>query len=157
FSLTGAVAATLQPVLGAWPFALAGVAVLALLVLNTRKVAPETQGQGGLTSEGAFLFTFMLGALSGSSGICRSTKEKVFIVASLSVICALLLSAKPFLHDFSSKISRDDVIATLKFLLVAVVVLPVLPDEPHGPYGVLNPFKVGVMVALIAGVSFVGY
>jgi len=31
----------------------------------------------------------------------------------------------------------------VKFLLVAVVVLPLLPDEPHGPYGILNPFKSG--------------
>src|SRR5690606_35778936 len=47
--------------------------------------------------------------------------------------------------------------ATVKFLLLAVVVLPLLPDEAHGPYGVLNPWKIGVNVALIAGVSFVGY
>jgi uncharacterized membrane protein (DUF4010 family) len=143
--------------LGAWPFAVAAAAVLAMLVLSRKKEATEAQGKAGLTSEGAFLFTFMLGALSGAQGVCGTTKEKVFIVASLSVVATMLLSAKPFLHDFSSKISRDDVIATVKFLLVAVVVLPLLPDEPHGPYGVLNPFKTGVMVALIAGVSFVGY
>jgi uncharacterized membrane protein (DUF4010 family) len=33
----------------------------------------------------------------------------------------------------------------------------VLPNEPLGPYGVLNPFRIGVMVALIAGIGFVGY
>lgn len=68
-----------------------------------------------------------------------------------------MLSAKTELREFSSKLSRDDVIATLKFLLVAVVALPVAPNEPYGPWGLLNPFRIGVLVTLIAGVGFVGY
>jgi uncharacterized membrane protein (DUF4010 family) len=37
------------------------------------------------------------------------------------------------------------------------VALPLLPDRSFGPYGVLNPFRIGVVVVLIAGISFVGY
>lgn len=154
FALIGAISTSLASALGPWPFGLAMAATLLFTVLSWRMDAEK--GESGLTSEGAFLLTFLLGALSGTHGVC-STPEKVFIVAALSVITTMLLSAKPLLHDFTAKISRDDVIATVKFLLLAVVTLPLLPDEKHGPYGVLNPYDIGVMVALIAGVSFVGY
>ncbi len=155
FALAAAVSASLGKSLGPWPFVIASVGTLVFAVLGHRKW--DEEGSGGLTSEGAFLLSFLLGALSGTTEVCGSTTQKVFIVASLSVIATMLLSAKPFLHELSAKISRDDVIATVKFLLVAVVVLPLLPNEERGPYGVLNPWKIGVNVTLIAGVSFVGY
>src|SRR5688572_1745385 len=121
FALAAAVSASLSRALGPWPFVIAAVAMLIFAVLGHRKW--DEEGTGGLTSEGAFLLSFLLGALSGTTDVCGSTTTKVFIVASLSVIATLLLSAKPFLHQLSEKISRDDVIATVKFLLVAVVVL----------------------------------
>lgn len=155
FALAAAVSASLAKSLGAWPFVIAATGTLVFAVLGHRKW--DEEGSGGLTSEGAFLLTFLLGALSGTTDVCGSTRQKVFIVASLSVVATMMLSAKPALHDLTKKISRDDVIATIKFLLVAVVVLPLLPNESHGPYGVLNPWKIGVNVTLIAGVSFVGY
>ncbi|MBK7862582.1 MAG: MgtC/SapB family protein [Archangiaceae bacterium] len=159
FALAAAVSASLVPALGPWPFVLAAAATIGFTVLGRRpgERAGDENGSSGLTSEGAFLLSFMLGALSGSTEVVGSSRQKVFVVASLAVITTLLLSAKPVLHQLSSKISRDDVIATVKFLLVAVVVLPLLPDQPYGPYGVFNPWKLGVSVTLIAGVSFVGY
>jgi uncharacterized membrane protein (DUF4010 family) len=157
FALVGAVAASLEPALGVWPFVIAAGGTLALALIGLKSEEPETTERTSFTTEGAFLLSFMLGALSGTRHVVGNTSQKIFVVASLSVIATLLLSAKPFLHAFSSRISRDDVIATVKFLMVAVVVLPLLPDEPHGPYGVLNPYRLGVMVTLISGVSFVGY
>jgi uncharacterized membrane protein (DUF4010 family) len=32
-----------------------------------------------------------------------------------------------------------------------------LPDRSFGPFDVLNPFRIGVVIVLIAGISFVGY
>jgi uncharacterized membrane protein (DUF4010 family) len=40
---------------------------------------------------------------------------------------------------------------------VSAVVLPLLPDRSFGPYGVLNPFHIWLMVVLISGVSLAGY
>jgi uncharacterized membrane protein (DUF4010 family) len=155
FSLSACIAATLSPTMGPWPFlALLSGAIAFSGVSYARGLAT---GQAGLTSIGAFLVAVMLGALSGTHGLFNTVAHKIGAVAALSVIATLLLSVKPLLHDFSTRISRDDVIATLKFLMVAVVVLPLLPDAPHGPWGVLNPFKLGLMVSLLAGVSFVGY
>jgi uncharacterized membrane protein (DUF4010 family) len=78
-------------------------------------------------------------------------------VASIAVVATFLLSAKPTLHPLVKRLSTEDVAGTLKFLIVAVVVLPLLPDRTYGPLDVLNPFQIGVLMVLIAGLSFAGY
>jgi uncharacterized membrane protein (DUF4010 family) len=45
----------------------------------------------------------------------------------------------------------------IKFFVVAFVVLPLLPDQPMGPYGVLNPAKVWLLVVLLTGIGWLGY
>jgi uncharacterized membrane protein (DUF4010 family) len=46
---------------------------------------------------------------------------------------------------------------TLKFLVIVLIVLPILPNRALDPYDAFNPYKVGVLVVLISGISFVGY
>ena len=115
------------------------------------------KGSTGITSEVSALLTFFLGVLATANGVIASFATRTFVVAAVAVASTLLLSARTELRAFTSKVSREDVLATLKFMVVAVVVLPLLPDEALGPYGALNPFNVGVMVTLIAGVNFAGY
>lgn len=117
----------------------------------------RTTGSRGLTSEVAMLLTFLLGALSAVEGNLLPMERKLVVVSSVSVVATLLLSIKPRLHALVAKTSKEDVFATLKFLLVALVVLPQLPNRTMGPLDVLNPFKIGLMVVLIAGISFTGY
>lgn len=45
----------------------------------------------------------------------------------------------------------------LQFAVLTAVILPLLPDQSYGPYGVLNPFQVWLMVVLVAAVSLAGY
>lgn len=117
----------------------------------------RTTGSRGLTSEVAVLLSFLLGAFSAVDESLLPVRQKITLVSSVSVVATLLLSVKPGLHALIRKTSREDVLATLKFLLVALVLLPQLPNAPMGPFGVLNPFKIGWMVVLIAGLSFAGY
>jgi len=75
----------------------------------------------------------------------------------VAVAATILLSSKPALHKMAQKVSKEDTYATLKFLVVAVVALPLLPNQIMGPLAVLNPFNVGLMIVLIAGIGFIGY
>lgn len=111
----------------------------------------------GITSEAAFLVTFLLGALATSEGIVEPVTARAVAVAAAAVVTTFLLSAKPTLHPLARRVSAEDVSATLKFLIVAVVVLPLLPDRRMGPLQAFNPREIGLMVLLIAGVSFAGY
>jgi uncharacterized membrane protein (DUF4010 family) len=70
---------------------------------------------------------------------------------------ALLLHWKAPLHEFVARIGETDVKAIMRFVLVALVIYPVLPDQAYGPYGVLNPQQIWLMVVLIVGISLGGY
>jgi uncharacterized membrane protein (DUF4010 family) len=61
------------------------------------------------------------------------------------------------MHALAAKIGETDFKAMMQFVLVTLVILPVLPDELYGPYRVLNPFKIWLMVVLIVGISLGGY
>jgi uncharacterized membrane protein (DUF4010 family) len=111
----------------------------------------------GVTSEAAFLLSFLLGVLSLTDGVLGSPTQKILAVAAVAVVATFLLSSKPTLHPLVRRVSTEDVAATLKFLVVAVVVLPLLPDRTYGPLDVLNPFQIGVLLVLISALSFAGY
>ena len=154
-ALLGALSLMLSKAVGPWALVTAGLGLSVLLALSYWRDAAA--GHTGITSESSALLTFFLGAFSVAHEVLAPLATRAVVVASIAVISTLLLSGKAELRQFTTRLSRNDVIATLKFLVVAVVALPVLPNEPLGPYGVLNPFRIGVMVTLIAGVGFVGY
>jgi uncharacterized membrane protein (DUF4010 family) len=155
FALLGAMATLLSTALGPWPFVLATVGTLGFLALSYRKDLES--GSHGLTSEGAFIATYFLGALTTAHGVIEPFSRRALTVSSVAVVVTLLLSAKVPLHALSQRLSREDIIAVVKLLIVGVVVLPQLPDKDYGPWGALNPFSIGKMVALIAGVGFAGW
>jgi uncharacterized membrane protein (DUF4010 family) len=41
----------------------------------------------------------------------------------------------------------------MQFVLISLVILPVLPNKAFGPFLVLNPFKIWLMVAFLAGLA----
>lgn len=153
-ALTGGMAALLVPSLGPWPLATTLLVLGGLLAIGYWR--DSGVGHMGFTSEVSALLTFMLGALSTAPTI-EPLSRRAFVISAITVSSTVLLSQKTELRAFSDRVSRDDILATLKFLIVAVVVQPLLPDLALGPYGALNPFRIGLMVLFIAGTSFVGY
>lgn len=111
----------------------------------------------GMTTEVSLLATFLLGALAESRYVVEPMADRFILVAAIGVVITLLLSSKQRFHAFVARVSRDDLFATLKFLIVAVIVVPLLPDRDFGPLGAINPRHLGLMVVLIAGLSFGGY
>jgi uncharacterized membrane protein (DUF4010 family) len=111
----------------------------------------------GLTSEIAALLVFAIGALPFVTQIGLDFQQRSILAGALGTIVMVLLSLKETLHKAAGKVSREDLTATARFLLLAAVVLPLLPDQAYGPFDTLNPFTIGVVVVMIAGISFVGY
>jgi len=109
--------------------------------------APESDA--GVTTEMSGLLAAVLGAVVAWG--------EVTVAASAAVVVTLLLTLKAPLHRVAGTVSEDEILAILKFALVAVVVLPLLPDRPMGPYGALVPRTVGLMVVVLSGVSLAGY
>jgi uncharacterized membrane protein (DUF4010 family) len=72
-------------------------------------------------------------------------------------VVALLLHFREPLHEFAGKMGENDLRAIMQLVLIALVILPLLPDRAFGPYGVLNPYQIWWMVVLIVGLSLAGY
>ena len=155
-ALAGALSALLAHTMGVWPVLGALLVVGAFLGVSYyqewgKEVTP------GITTQVAALITFLLGALALLPGLPLATGQRyLLIVASAGVVMALL-SFKAPLHQAVARVSEDDIYATAKFVILALVVLPLLPDRTFGPLHVLNPFDTGLMIVLIAGISFLGY
>lgn len=155
-ALLGATAALLAGVFG-WVALVLPFVALGALVLVSYSDDVRRGSDRGLTSEVALILTFVLGALAMTQDVFDGVRQKALVVGAVAVTSTLLLSLKPRLQAFLERVSREDVFATLKFLVVLVIVLPLLPNEAMGPLGALNPWQIGLMVVLIAGISFVGY
>lgn len=103
----------------------------------------------GITTVVASMVTFALGALA--------VQSYKYVAVTGAVITTTLLSLKPFLHRWLEHLEAVELYAALKFLLISVVLLPVLPNQGYGPWNALNPYEIWWMVVLIAGISFTGY
>jgi len=132
-----------------WIVGLAFLAVLALVVSAYYITAKS--GEIGATTEVSVLITFFVG------GICAW--GEVGVAGAITVVAMLLLALKGWLHNLARRIEPSDVEATLKFAIITLIILPLVPDTNYGPAGleVINPYKTWLMVVLIAGLNFVGY
>ncbi|MGZ8901865.1 MAG: MgtC/SapB family protein, partial [Limisphaerales bacterium] len=70
---------------------------------------------------------------------------------------AVLLHFKPELHSIARRLEDPDFRAIMQFVLITLVILPILPSKQYGPFNVLNPYKIWLMVVLIVGISLGGY
>jgi uncharacterized membrane protein (DUF4010 family) len=156
FALAGSLSALLGESWGGWVIVLAFGALFALLAIAYINAIWAGRDRG-ITSHAAFIITFFLGVLCASSGPTEVVEHRFIIAAAVGVAVTIVLSIKPMVHSWIHTVSKEDVYTTLKFLLVAVIVLPLLPNQTYGPLDVLNPFEIGLMVVLITGISFVGY
>jgi uncharacterized membrane protein (DUF4010 family) len=133
----------------AWITGLVFVALAALVVVAYLVAARD--GGTGATTEISLLITFLIG--------CLCTWGEVAVAGAVGVLTMLLLALKGWLHNLARRIEPSDVEATLKFAIITLIVLPLVPNASFGPAGleVINPYKTWLMVVLIAGLNFVGY
>ena len=155
FALIGGLATILEPVSMWLPLVALGGVIALISISYAANV--RTQKDHGATTEASVLVTYLLGALATSRGAIEPMSIRLLLVASLGVTLTFLLSSKEWFHSVAARVSRADVYATVKFLIVAVVVLPLLPNRQVGPLDAINPFTLGLMVVMISGLSFVGY
>lgn len=92
--------------------------------------------------------TFSLASLLGTISV---------LAAVAGVLVVGVLSVKEWTHRLVENLSDEEVEGTVKFLLISVVVLPILPAEPVDPWGIYHPQEIWFLVVLISGISFVGY
>jgi len=148
-TLFGSLCALLGERFGGWIVAV-GLAVLAVYAVAGIVLEAQSNGTNpGLTTEATMLVMFCVGAylMVGYTAVA----------IAVGGVVAVLLHWKPEMHSFAGKIGDRDFKAIMQFVLISLVVLPVLPDRYYGPFDVLNPFRIWLLVVLIVGISLGGY
>lgn len=123
--------------------------LLALGALAVVAYLREPADSAGVTTESAAILCALLGAL-----VAFGQTE---VAVALAIVVTLLLTLKAPLHRVAGAVSEEEILAILKFAVVALIVVPLLPEEAFGPYGALEPRRLGIVVVMLAGISLVGY
>ncbi len=123
----------------------------------------------GATSEYAGLITYFIGV------IVLLGKPTFAVILTISLL--LLLSAKEYFYELKTRFSREELGDSLKFAVIALVVLPLLPDIKYSILDVtnwiyqwnlawthpvlvakfFNPYGIWMFVVIMAGVEYAGF
>jgi len=146
-ALFGAIVGTLTQAVSPWVLVGSFLPVAVLIALAYWR---ETMGEKvGGTTQFAVLVAYGLGVLAGYGSY----------VAALAgaVVTTGMLSMRTELRRLAGAVSQEDLFAVVQFAVVSLVILPLVPNETFGPWGVWNPRTIWLLVVLISGLSFVGY
>ena len=145
--LFGGLCGVLALEIGLWFVGVGFGAVIVMVAAAYYKHSGESEGVG-LTGEFALILTFGFGA--------AVPLDHTGPAAAAAVVTALLLSMKPVLHAIVARMEEKELYATMKLLLISVVILPILPHRGYGPWNALNPFEIWWMVVMMTPSSATG-
>ncbi len=164
--LFGAISAFLGMNFNPWVFIICFLSLIGLILASHIYLSSKF-GRIGVTTEISTLIVFLLGAMAmaGYSQIAVIT----------GIITTFVLSIRKALHAAVQKIHYFELYDTIKFAIIAFIILPILPNHdfdkeifgffmPNMQYAgnaggidVLNPYKIWFIVVLISAISFIGY
>jgi uncharacterized membrane protein (DUF4010 family) len=148
-TVLGALAGILSPTAGSWLPIAALVALAAFSITANILVARTGEADPGTTTEVAAILMFLIGVWIG-------TGQRTLAVV-LGAAVAVILQAKQRLSGIVDRLGERDVEAIMRFALLSLVILPILPDRTFGPYDVVNLRETWLMVVLIVGLGLAGY
>jgi uncharacterized membrane protein (DUF4010 family) len=140
----GGIAALLLPEAGGWLIATGLLALSLILILHVHRRKLE-----GITTLVAAFIVYLLGA----AAVAGYWLPAIVLGGAVMV----LLHWKKPLHTWVERLGDRDVEIIVRFVLIALVILPVLPDRDMGPYGAFNPFTAWFLVVLIVAINLVGF
>jgi hypothetical protein len=100
--------------------------------------------------------TTLAGILTFAASFCATRFSPVFGLA-IGGATFVMLSARHSMHALLKGMDEQEIESVSRFLLVALVILPLLPDRAIGPYEAWNPRSIWLVVVFVMGLSFAGY
>jgi uncharacterized membrane protein (DUF4010 family) len=147
-TVLGTICGLLATSFGGWVIASGFLALTGALMTGHVAELKGEKTESGVTTEVAALAMFGVGAY-----IVIGHREVAIVMGGGT---AVLLHFKGELHGIVARLG-DDSKAIMQFALISLVILPSLPNRAYGPYSVLNPRQVWLMVVLIVGIQLGGY
>jgi uncharacterized membrane protein (DUF4010 family) len=101
------------------------------------------------TTETAAILVLGVGLLAGLGSLR--------VASGAAAVIVLVLGEKDVIRKFVSRIGQEEMRAALQFAVLALVVLPLLPEGPVERLGGMRPRSLWIAVLLFSGLSFAGY
>lgn len=138
-------------VAGLVPVAIGAIILLAASAILVAGYIRQIEESQNLSATNALvaLLTMLLGFLATTG----------FWVPALvaAATATLLLSMREQFHRWLKGMSSNEIQSVGRFALIALVILPLLPDRRFGPFDAWNPRQIWLVVVLVSGLSFAGY
>ncbi|MBU0460711.1 MAG: MgtC/SapB family protein [Nanoarchaeota archaeon] len=148
-AIFGTLSAYLGQLISIWLFVISMLLTGILIIVAYFVMNKIDRKHIGATSELAGFITFFIGAL------CFYGDYTLAVVLAIAI--TIILFARSILHHFAERIKPVELASTLKFAVVAFVILPFLPNQGYGPMEMFNPYIIWLMVVFISGIGFFGY
>lgn len=123
-------------------------AFILFLAFNQYAQNKELRSQD-LTTNLALITTFVLGIMVSA--------EYYRDAVATAVIIVTLLSLKTRFRTVIQNITSIELFAFIKFAIIALLILPFLPNKTYGPDNLLNPYEIGSIIVIVSFLNFIGY
>lgn len=131
-----------------WVFMAGGVSIMIILGIFYWKRIEERK-QYGITSIVIVLITYSLAPLLYS--------KPIWLTVMLVTLVLILTELKPQFRALSEMFDNDEFITLAKFLIIAGIILPLLPQKEISDIIPITPFKIWLAVVVISGISYLSY
>jgi uncharacterized membrane protein (DUF4010 family) len=163
--ILGGVALYLSQIVNDWVFIICFAAVSALVFYPlTKKHTDDAKLMSYKTSISSII-VFLMGALAFSG--------EIQVALAVAVITTFVISLKATLHNIIYGISYDELMDGIKFVIIAFIILPFLPNQgfDHNilqlidpsafastiDTDIINPYRIWLLIVIISGLNFLGY
>ena len=130
------------------PFLGGGVVISGLLAISYYQRI-QKQNRFGITTIIIALITYCLAPLLYT--------QPAWLVILILVVVLVLTEIKGTLLTFSKKFDNNEFITLAKFLVIAGVILPLLPDAPISPEINISPYKFWLAIVAVSAISYLSY
>lgn len=141
--VAGEATARVSPLIGA---AILIAAAAALLIGYVRAAAKD---ELSATTTVVGIITLGLGALAAAG--------QGSLACVLAALTTLILAQRKRLHAWIEGLTELELQAIVRFALISLAILPLLPNRTFGPMDAWNPREIWMVVVLVSGLSLLGY
>jgi uncharacterized membrane protein (DUF4010 family) len=101
------------------------------------------------TTEVSALVVLAAGVVAGEGQLA--------LASAIIAVTSFVLIEKSRLHALAARLDDESLRAAARFAVMAVVVLPLLPEGPFGPLESIRPRELWMLVLFCSGLSFAAY
>jgi uncharacterized membrane protein (DUF4010 family) len=150
-------------------FALIGVLGYVLYLLNPSSLIPFLIGFSALVAFLLMFYYFKLNVanLTGLTSILAALltynlapmiySQPHWLVLLVIVGILILLEIKEDLTKLSHQISSTEFITLAKFIVIAGIILPLLPNKPIFEFISFSPYKFWLAIVVVSSISYISY